>query len=102
MDTSHDQLTDHNDLAILLDERGSIVRDWIVNDPDRLPQPLWLGSYPFWPFGQIQAWAEAGYPRNFSDAAENYVQPGVAGFSTDRPRDPLIELRQILDGNNGN
>lgn len=81
------------ELSALLDERYSSVRHWITKDPKRLPRPLWIEGFPYWPFQQVMAFVTAGEPRNFPADPEDFVPAGLAAFGSERPAEPFKRLK---------
>lgn len=80
-DTADDILLTVPEFADVLDERASTLRDWLANDPGRIPRPLVFKGTGLvrWPLVQINAWIAAGAPRDFEHDAAEFV-PWLVAF----------------------
>lgn len=76
-------------LAAILDLRFSEFRRIVTDDPGALPQPIWLGTSPYWPTDQIGEWIDVGAPRDFGLHALSYLPAEFRKHDTGRPPQPF-------------
>lgn len=74
-------LLDWPQMACVVDCKPSELKRWLVDDPGRVPAPLYLNGLPHWPFQQVLAWVDAGEPRDFPAEPRDFVPAAIWQFS---------------------